>query len=245
MSTYTESYKGMTIEIWADDRGDSPRDWDNADKMICWHRRYNLGDPHKFADFGEFAIELARELDAPGVERLEARLSQVENDDNTTGQEAVKAVKDFDAGIMAIIHAGAVMLPLYLFDHSGLSMTTNANEFARWDSAGWDWGGVGVIYVTLERAKKEWNKTRVTKQFRARLVELLRGEVSTYDDYLRGNCWGFDVLDQDGDVLDSCGGFIGDYDGEYSALSEARSAADGYAADVKAELDTLNETTYT
>src|SRR3954465_3294076 len=40
----------------------------------------------------------------------------------------------------------AIILPLFLFDHSGISMSTNKSEFQMWDSAGWDWGQVGVIY---------------------------------------------------------------------------------------------------
>ena len=40
----TEEYKGYTIKIEHDDYPDNPRDWDNAGEMVCWHRRYNLGD---------------------------------------------------------------------------------------------------------------------------------------------------------------------------------------------------------
>ena len=40
------------------------------------------------------------------------------------------------------------IMPLYLFDHSGLSMTTNAGNFRAIDSHGWDWGLVGYIFAT-------------------------------------------------------------------------------------------------
>jgi hypothetical protein len=41
---YTEEYKGYTIEILPDAEPTSPREWDNAGKMVCWHNRYTLGD---------------------------------------------------------------------------------------------------------------------------------------------------------------------------------------------------------
>lgn len=50
----TESYKGMTIEIHQDETPDNPRDWDNLGTMVCWHRRYNLGDEHHFRDPDDF-----------------------------------------------------------------------------------------------------------------------------------------------------------------------------------------------
>jgi len=46
---------GKILEIFADDTdGDTPRDWDNLGKMVCWHSRYRLGDKHNFADKEEF-----------------------------------------------------------------------------------------------------------------------------------------------------------------------------------------------
>lgn len=37
-------YKGYTITLQPDDLDQSPREWDNACTMVCWHNRYNLGD---------------------------------------------------------------------------------------------------------------------------------------------------------------------------------------------------------
>lgn len=41
-------YKGVQIiiDISTDDFTDSPRDWYNLGKMICFHKRYQLGDDH-------------------------------------------------------------------------------------------------------------------------------------------------------------------------------------------------------
>lgn len=93
------------------------------------------------------------------------------------------------------------ILPLYLYDHSGITMSTR--PFAdKWDS-----GQVGYIYIPREKLK-DYGWTRVTRQRREQLEETLRGEVETYDQYLRGEVYGFQILD--GSVeMDSCYGFFG------------------------------------
>lgn len=41
----TFEHAGFTIKLFPDyDQPDSPRDWCNATEMVCWHRRYDLGD---------------------------------------------------------------------------------------------------------------------------------------------------------------------------------------------------------
>lgn len=37
-------YRGYKIIITPDDCDESPREWDNAGTMVCFHKRYNLGD---------------------------------------------------------------------------------------------------------------------------------------------------------------------------------------------------------
>ena len=41
-------YRGHEIEIKTDENAESPREWDNIGEMVCFHRRYDLGDEHKF-----------------------------------------------------------------------------------------------------------------------------------------------------------------------------------------------------
>ena len=50
-----------------------------------------------------------------------------------------------------------VILPLYLYDHSGITINTTGFS-CRWDS-----GQVGFIYVTHEEIRKEFGVKRVTK----------------------------------------------------------------------------------
>lgn len=52
----TISYKGYDIEIGYDSDPINPREDDNFGKMVCFHRRYTLGDKH------EFTMESIKEL---------------------------------------------------------------------------------------------------------------------------------------------------------------------------------------
>jgi hypothetical protein len=92
-------------------------------------------------------------------------------------------------------------LPLYLYDHSGITMSTG--PFA----CPWDSGQVGIIYIEKEKFRKEWNCKRVNKK---KVYDLLRAEVEIYDNYLTGAVYGFIVEDETGDSVDSCWGFFGD-----------------------------------
>jgi hypothetical protein len=95
-----------------------------------------------------------------------------------------------------------VILPLYLYDHGGITMNTTGFS-CRWDS-----GQVGFIYVTREKLRKEYDWKRVSPQRRERVAELLRGEVQTYDQYLTGDIYGYSIT-KDGEDIDSCYGFYG------------------------------------
>lgn len=55
----SESYKGFNINWYYDHDPQNPRtDWDNLGHMICWHRRYNLGDKHNYSDVESFMSTL-------------------------------------------------------------------------------------------------------------------------------------------------------------------------------------------
>lgn len=116
---------------------------------------------------------------------------------------------------------GGVLLPLFLYDHSGISMSTGrAYPF----NCPWDSGQVGYIYVTRETIIKEWGKNG-----KAKAEKSLQGEVKEYDQYLTGDVYGYVVETPNGEHLDSCWGFYGlDYIKE-----EAESIAKHYAEGIR------------
>ncbi len=93
-----------------------------------------------------------------------------------------------------------VILPLFLYDHSGITMRT-----APFDCP-WDSGQVGWIYCDGETIEREFNGDR------ERAEKALRIDVEVYDAYISGNVYGFIVEEFDGDdweEVDSCWGFYG------------------------------------
>jgi hypothetical protein len=123
--------------------------------MICFHRRDNLGDKHKY-----------------------------------TGPE------DFDFSKTDIV------LPLFLYDHSGITMNTTGF------SCPWDSGQVGVIVARAAKIKAEFGNLK--KETKEHVITILKSEVSTYDQFLRGDIYGFVLEDENGDEIDSCWGFYGE-----------------------------------
>lgn len=97
----------------------------------------------------------------------------------------------------------AVILPLYLYDHSGITISTSPFS-CRWDS-----GQVGFIFVSKEKLRNEFNIKNVTKKYIDKATKILLSELDTYDNYIRGEVYGYILLDENGEVEDSCGGFIG------------------------------------
>lgn len=50
----TIKYRDHVINIYSDEDSENPREWDNLGTMVCFHRRYNLGDKHDFANPDDF-----------------------------------------------------------------------------------------------------------------------------------------------------------------------------------------------
>lgn len=93
-----------------------------------------------------------------------------------------------------------VILPIYMYSHGG--ETINTTGF----SCPWDSGQVGWIFVTTEDICKEYNCKRVNPAIRHRVAQILIGEIETYDQYIRGEVYGYELFDKTGNVIDSCCG---------------------------------------
>lgn len=94
-----------------------------------------------------------------------------------------------------------IALPLYLYDHSGITMNTTGF------SCSWDSGKVGIIAVHRDKILEEYGYRRITKKLREKVLAILKAEVDEYDQYLRGDVYGVIVKDENGNVIESCWGF--------------------------------------
>jgi len=93
-------------------------------------------------------------------------------------------------------------LPLYLYDHSGITMNTTGF------SCPWDSGQVGAIYIPKVDAD-EWLKPDGTYDMPA-MEKILKAEVTEYDQFLTGDVWGYVIENDEGEEVESCWGFYGE-----------------------------------
>lgn len=211
------------ISIEPDQDAEDPRSaWDHVGRMVCWHNSYNLGDEQPSEDPTEYLDNLA------GLDDIKARIDTVIDHfwnrqdwygletrlNNYLDKKRKGALQDY------------IVLPLYLYDHSGITMRCSSPFSCPWDS-----GDVGFIYMSMDQARKEWTGT--DDEIREAATRYLTGEVETYDQYLTGDVWGYTIervtLDEDGDEMDrehveSCWGFYG-YD---CCKEEAEAQAEHY-----------------
>lgn len=174
---HEEVFNGHTIKIYIDDDPECPREWDNLGTLICAHQRYNLGDKHSFPDARSFLLDLCGRDDVSEwpIDRIMYQVNRI-----------------------------AVILPVFLYDHSGLILNTTGFH------CNWDSGQVGFIYVRLENIRNEYKVQRVSAKLREKVSECLKHEVKTYSDFIGGNVYGY-VIEKDNEEIDSCWGFIGDF----------------------------------
>jgi hypothetical protein len=161
------SENGRTIEIHIDESPVNPRtDFDNATVVICFHKKYSLGDKHDYnsSDFNSW-------------DELEARI-----------------IKD---------HKPTIILPLYLYDHSGITIATHPF------SCPWDSGAIGFCYLTPQQIRECYMVKRITKKIREKAEKLIQCEVEVYDQYVSGQVYGYVAKDTNGQELDSCWGYYG------------------------------------
>ena len=118
-------------------------------------------------------------------------------------------------------HPGAVLLPLYLLDHSGLILRTHAFNDP------WDSGLVGFAYMAQETIDADCPPGIDPKEW---AVKVLEAEVQEYSSFLEGAICGWIIAGPSGLVLDSQWGYC-DAD---LCRTEARRAAEGLAEERRA-----------
>jgi hypothetical protein len=130
--------------------------------------------------------------------------------------DIIEALPQEDKWKLLEKHAQIIFMPLFLYDHSGITMNT-CGYSCRWDS-----GQVGYIYTDRKTIldlnayyrNKKGKSTKVTKNNWKKAAYLwMEGEVEEYDQYLTGEVYGiieeeYDAEDDTWEETDSCWGFF-------------------------------------
>jgi hypothetical protein len=166
MYKYRHVSTGVTYTIDQDEFALDPRkEYDNVGTMVCWHRKYNLGDMQPKCSPSDYMLSV---LDGIGVKCKEG------------------------TNLLCALERHATVLPLYLYDHSGITMATTPFRCP------WDSGRVGFIYVLNQIAEIEWPGRGRNKS----ALAYLQSEVETYNAYISDNCYAWESSDGD-----ACGGY--------------------------------------
>lgn len=102
----------------------------------------------------------------------------------------------------------------------------------------------GVAYMTYETARKEFGEgraKRLTKRAREHALRCIEAEVEEYSDWATGNVWDCLIYDRHGELVESCGGYIGDPDEDDWIIAEARATVDALCREAEREAERLAE----
>ena len=173
---------GLRLIVSADSDPLNPRaEFEQLGRLVCWHRRYALGDKQDWPSPDEFE--------------------------------------------MAMDNCPHIRLPVYLYDHSGITISTVPF------SCPWDSGQIGWIFVEWTKLRAAFPKLRRHADLEAEGKRVLRAEITEYDQYLTGDVWCARVEEPVGNARDSCCGFFGS---EY-AIEEGRRMLTDCAAEFRRE----------
>lgn len=195
--TTTDGRK-LRLVIEQDRFPEDPRSWDNLGTMLCCHREYHLGD-----------CNTNRETELQLAEICRKYGKSDEEIDEMTFVEEVQFILDQD---------DICGLPLWLYDHSGISISTRRQ-------CSWDSSFVGLIFV-----EKDFYLAQMCLKdeegWKEKAKETLKSEIEIYSDFLEGNVYQWTLyepvvvirqsmdgkelsrkIDEEGEMVDSMGGF--------------------------------------
>ena len=184
--------KKYKLIVQYDEFCESPREWDNLGKLICWHGDYSLGDEHNFKRPVDFLGDLASKVDNEKAEKIEEK-----------EYEGVIGEGEACSKYLKIIDKNYIIFPVYLLDHSILKLSIE--DF----NCKWDSGQVGFVYIPLKEAIGNNKKEKMEY-----CKKVINGELEIYNYYLNGEVYSFivGVYNEDDELIeeyDSCGGFYG------------------------------------
>lgn len=181
-----------------------PRDWDNLGTFYHVHPRYDLGNC-RVDDYNHLLDKLTP----------------------FDGYDEPKTAQKW-------FRANYIIIPVYLMDHSGLSIS--------WNSFGdpWDSGQVGWYVVSKEEVRKEYGWERLTVERISKVKEYMRSELETYNQWLTGDVWYYCVENPEGEIVNN-GTSFGREDEYQIRIAKETISYDIMLESIKSENETIDE----
>ena len=177
---------------------ENPRSWDNLGTMLCCHRDYRLGDCNTNRETEEQLAKICRKYGK----------SDEEIDEMTFAEEVQFILNQEDV----------CGFPLWLYDHSGISMSTTRQS-------AWDSSFVGLIFVEKDSYLAQMG-LKEDIYWKVRAEKTLESEIEIYSDFLEGNVYQWTLyeptiiitqsmdgkelsreIDEEGEKVDGIGGY--------------------------------------
>ena len=221
---YEEKLNGLNIRIVQDECFENPSSWDDHNIfLVGYHRDFWVDAPKVYrrdaegkrieGDKGRIMFD---KEDLIKYYTLEEVCPKCESDNINLLTESnfglkktykcrscdakFKKAKELRPELFKDYH----VIALSAYIHSGVKLYLGSHQVCQWDSC-----QVGAVLVAKEEA-------RTIKQ----ALKYAEGLVENWNDSLSGNVYGYQIQDADGQEIDACYGFYGDY--EKGALVEAK-----------------------
>lgn len=144
-----------------------------------------------------------------------AYIRECESRCRSRGELLKKIKKDFNPPVISEV---------YMYDHSMISLSLRGDVYPYNDR--WDAGFLGYILIPEERFKKEFG--RKTQKNIALAKNILLSEFTVYDEYIRGEVFGYIAESSEEEFIGSCWGFYGHNHEKSGLLEEAKNEIDSY-----------------
>ncbi len=193
-------------------------DADGVNWVVGVHRtgkRLAVGskdEAHKFLNelpdvqSGNYYIEPI--IPEPGYVKWDGDPGHFRYEDNTMVCQKCGGEGETDADMIDYFkreRGARVVLPLIVYEHSGITMQVGHVGDAPFDSQGWDTSFVGFIFDTPETVEQCLGKDATDEQ----IEKALRSEVKDYASYLEGDVVWWNVSDDETNFHEGCGGYVG------------------------------------
>lgn len=126
-----------------------------------------------------------------------------------------------------------IAMRVYLYQHGGYSFSVTeldgenpySDSYSKWDS-----GLFGIIAMRKGMAESEFNGEEHAKNW-------MREQIECYERYVNGEVYRYDIIEPNGDVYDSCGGYFSSEE----AYEDGKVYTESLVRDVHKEVEDILE----